>query len=115
MAKYKQHFDKALEMFCTSYSPCQYRDRVGGATRVNSSAMHQKGHQNARGKTIRSGPYISSFTFEAYYDKWIENLSQDVEIAKKRLNKIATFPIRIFQTKSSCYVSIAPNLHISII
>jgi hypothetical protein len=90
MAKYKQHFEKALEMFCTTYSPCQYRDKAGDATCVNSFAMHQKGHQNARGRIIGSGPYESNFTFETYYEDWIDYLRQDVETAQAALEKDRT-------------------------
>jgi hypothetical protein len=73
-------------MFCDLYSPCQYRDKNGREICVNSSNVHQKGHQNAKGKIFgTSRSYESDFTFESYYDKWIKYLREDVETAQKAL------------------------------
>jgi hypothetical protein len=85
LENYQEHFQRALEMFCITYSPCQFRDRDGINRCVNSAASHRKGHQNAKGRIFGSGPYMSDFTYENFYETWLETLRKDVEQAQQAL------------------------------
>lgn len=61
------HLDDALENFCDHHWPCEFVDSKKQRC-VNVRVGHQsKGHQSKDGKVFAAGDYVSSFSFNAYY------------------------------------------------
>jgi hypothetical protein len=47
--------------------------------------MHQKGHQNAKGKIIATGRFRSTFLYEVYRDTWIWEIKESLEDLQQQL------------------------------
>lgn len=72
LANYINHLDDALRTFCDHHLPCMFSNDRGKKTRcVNVRVGHQsKGHQSKDGKVFAAGDYESTFSFEAYKNKF---------------------------------------------
>ena len=69
----------ALELFCDRWWPCSFVSRKGKACVIVRSSHTAKGHQNARGKIISSGPYESAFSSFSFSDTWIDFLKVSLQ------------------------------------
>jgi hypothetical protein len=71
---YIDYCDSALEEFCAIFWPCAFFSSKRGRC-VNVKERHTKGHQNAKGQIIGSGPYESNFTWETFEQEWLQLLT----------------------------------------
>ncbi|KAF1847324.1 uncharacterized protein K460DRAFT_278260 [Cucurbitaria berberidis CBS 394.84] len=101
---YLVHCYKALENFCAGYWPCTYQGRYGDRC-VNVEGSHSKGHQNARGRIMREGSYMSDFTFEDFGEPWLQFLNQHLAKMQTELNT------QLMQPPSTDELEIVTKLH----
>ncbi|KAI1736759.1 FabD/lysophospholipase-like protein [Xylaria scruposa] len=79
---YVEFCDQALEEFANFHTPCAFVSQRSGLRCCNVKSGHSpKGHQDANGKFIGDGIYMSNFEFSDYKAQWIENI-------KIRLNEL---------------------------
>jgi hypothetical protein len=72
---------------------------------VNVQGSHSKGHQNAKGKIMREGPYRSNFTFEGFGEQWLQHLHTHLTKMQTELNK------RLVQLPARNELEIVTKLH----
>lgn len=89
--QYETYFRNALEEFCNSYWPCSFESEKGRC--VNVKTRHEKGHQNASGKIIRSGLYMpGGFSAPEHADPWISAITSRVVSHQKELKQLLDNP-----------------------
>ncbi|KAH7087111.1 hypothetical protein FB567DRAFT_526936 [Paraphoma chrysanthemicola] len=75
------HYEKfgryALDEFWHRYVPCEYRSGSGQCVNVAAS-HHPKGHQNANGRIIEDGDFVSTFRPDEYFPVWQERIKEAV-------------------------------------
>ncbi|KAK5360276.1 hypothetical protein LTS13_010366 [Exophiala xenobiotica] len=86
---YSSSCTAALEHFCNKFWPCSYVSKKGRPC-VNVKATHgPKGHQNAQGKIISSGPYQSRFSSFEYSKTWSALIKEYLFRFEKQLEETA--------------------------
>ncbi|KAF2689243.1 hypothetical protein K458DRAFT_357870 [Lentithecium fluviatile CBS 122367] len=80
---YEEYCRFALEEFCDLYSPCEFKSKTERC--ANFASTHDKGHQNAKGKIIGPGKYISRFRPDNYYSTWREDIKSQMAAINREL------------------------------
>lgn len=82
----------ALEHFFDKFWPCSFTSKKGQSC-VNVKSSHSaKGHQNAKGKVLKAGPYQSKVSSKDFGKTWqvkIKDILQDLEgrLAEKKSSR----------------------------
>lgn len=80
-----EYCDNALDDFCAIFWPCAFFHSKRGRC-VNVKERHTKGHQNAKGQIIGSGPYESDFTWETFESEWLRLLTRNASEIQNKLH-----------------------------
>lgn len=79
----------ALEHFCDKYWPCSYVSPAGVAC-VNVRSSHGvKGHQDASGRIISAGDYVSQFSAALLVSEWQNMIRGYLQAIESRLEDAA--------------------------
>ncbi|KAF8852713.1 hypothetical protein BDZ45DRAFT_807214 [Acephala macrosclerotiorum] len=85
---YKESYSRALKDFCEICWPCSFMYK--GAHCVNTQRGHARGHQDAHGNLLYTGPYVSTggFTEESFGDDWHKMLESNLDQTRVRMSKM---------------------------
>lgn len=98
---YKENYKRALAEFCEDWWPCCFQ--LKGSRCVNTQRGHIKGHQDARGRVIAAGNYISAngFTEETFEGEWEAMLNNNLDIMRKKMNLMGRGDIAMEEEKAA--------------
>lgn len=80
----------ALNDFCDDHWPCSFVDRRGRACQIVKSRHGSKGHQNAKGKVMATGTYISKFSASTFRPEWIAYVRRQLVEVRENLQGVRT-------------------------
>jgi patatin-like phospholipase/acyl hydrolase len=84
--QYNDYFDDALYYFFQEHYPCEFE--LSNRRCVNLRGRHRKGHQDAGGRVIQAGEYISKFTYTNLHPIWMKNIESDLENLERKLQDL---------------------------
>jgi hypothetical protein len=79
-------FETALKEFSSSHWPCEYQGKKIRRC-VNTKLTHGKGHQDASGKVVPRGVYMSTFSPENYAIRWMSLLKKHLRELQDKLDR----------------------------
>lgn len=72
-----EYCEQAFAYFCDRHWPCDFRKKNHRC--ANPYSGHAKGHQNAMGKALGKGAYISSFDYKNDLWRWMLRLEHELD------------------------------------
>ena len=74
---YMDYCEQAFTDFCEWHWPCNFHKK--DVRCVNVYSGHAKGHQNAAGKVLAAGNYVTSFHYNNDLCRWIQRIDKDLD------------------------------------
>ncbi|KAF2826308.1 FabD/lysophospholipase-like protein, partial [Ophiobolus disseminans] len=103
---YENYCRNAIEGFWRRSTPCDFH--IGHDHCVNVASNHDpKGHQNAKGKIIAAGEFVSSFQPIQYFPRWTNRIKAAIRQLNSDLQKASRGAQS--SSKDSCLLRIHSN------